>query len=766
MKITEMEIPLTNISGVGPGLAKTFSRINVFTVADLLTYYPRDWEDRTQRRSLAEFSRGKVHTAAAVVAHEWFGFGRMKTLKIIISDGTERGALICFNRPFLQKTLPAGSIISVSGSFSYRYGEIQSSSFEAVPLVKDNGTAGAGSRSASGFAERLAEWNNKPLPDSRVFAVYPLTAGLTQTQIRKVLSAALGKYAKGIEDEIPADVKERYNLFSKQKAVYAIHKPENMQEALCAQKTLIFEELYLFQKKIIERSAERRKCAVLPEQKEVYTERELLPLLSPRQKQLAERLPFSLTKDQIASIARINADIDAGFVSPERDGGRSQSSKEGRAPFYMARLLQGDVGSGKTLVAFFAALRTVDWGAQCAFLAPTEILAKQHAENAARLMEPLIGGEGRGVRTAFLTGNIKNKGRIPLLQALQEGSIDIVIGTHALFSKNVQYYNLRLVVIDEQHRFGVVQRGTIIDKGRFSIVNQRELKQGGTVYTPSLLMMSATPIPQTLAHTVYGDLDITTIKTMPDGRKPVRTFLTKQGNEARVYEAVREELKKGRQAYFVYPRIEEAFEEDSGTENRSAASGKTSLKSAEGMFEFLSKQVYPEFKCALVHSKTDDAEQSDILRLFGTGKIDVLVATSVVEVGVDVPNASAMVIEHAERFGLAALHQLRGRIGRGSEQSFCFLIYTERLSEEGKARLKVMRESTDGFFIAEEDLRLRGPGEAAGIQQSGYLTLGIADPLRDKELAETARKEALKACDAENALFGEKPLFYTDCLPK
>lgn len=741
-----MEIPLTNISGVGPGLAKTFSRINVFTVADLLTYYPRDWEDRTQRRSLAEFSRGKVHTAAAVVAHEWFGFGRMKTLKIIISDGTERGALICFNRPFLQKTLPAGSIISVTGAFSYRYGEIQSSAFEAVPLAKEAGTT-------------LAEWKDKPLPDSRVFALYPLTAGLTQAQIRKTLSTALGKYGKGIEDEIPEDVRERHNLFSKQKAVYAIHKPENMQEVLCAQKTLIFEELYLFQKKIIERAAERRKCAVLPEQKEVYTEQELLPLLSPRQKQLAERLPFSLTKDQIASIARINADIDAAFVKPDAPAATRKDDTQSKAPFYMARLLQGDVGSGKTLVAFFAALRTVDWGAQCALLAPTEILAKQHAENAARLMEPLIGGDGKGVRTAFLTGNVKNKGRIPLLKELSEGGIDIVIGTHVLFSKNVQYYNLRLVIIDEQHRFGVVQRGTIIDKGRSSIINQRDIKNGGAGYTPSLLMMSATPIPQTLAHTVYGDLDLTTIKTMPDGRKPIRTFLTKQGNEARVYEAMREELKKGRQAYFVYPRIEDAFDDENAEpENSSAAANKTSLKSAEGMFEFLSKKVYPEFKCALIHSKTDDVEQSDILRLFGAGEIDVLVATSVVEVGVDVPNASAMVIEHAERFGLAALHQLRGRIGRGSEQSFCFLIYTERLSETGKARLKVMRESTDGFFIAEEDLRLRGPGEAAGIQQSGYLTLGIADPLRDKELAEIARQEALQACAAENGLFSNPAL--------
>ena len=736
MKLKDMEIPLNRISGVGPSFAKAFARVNVFTVSDLLSYYPREWEDRTQRRSFAEFMRGKVHTAAQVLSHEWFGFGRMKTLKIIVTDGTERAALVCFNRPFLQKNLPEGSLISVSGAFTYRYGEIQSSSFDAVRIAEEGS---------------LADVANSILPDSAVYPVYALTAGLTQAHIRKTMKKALSEYGKGIEDEIPQRLIEAYGFFHKQKAVQAIHFPANMEEAEQAKRSIIFEELYVFQKNIAERATERKSGMSAPLPKAVGSQKELEPLLSPRQKELLGRLTFSLTKDQIQAIADINADIDAGFAASDASGGKP--------PFYMARLLQGDVGSGKTLVSFFAALRTIDWGAQCALLAPTEILAKQHAENAARLLEPLTGGTGKGVRAAFLSGNVKNKNRIPLLEELQNGGIDIVIGTHALFSKNVLYRNLKLVIIDEQHRFGVVQRGTIIDKGRSSIVNARQTNPDAVPQNPALLMMSATPIPQTLAHTVYGDLDVSLIKSMPAGRKPVLTHLTKPGNEGRVYETVREELKKGHQAYFVYPRIEDENADDDdadaqtktmpNTENEklsaSAARDKTrGIKSAEHMYAFLSERVYPEFKCALIHSKTDEEDQSRILRFFYEGRIQVLVATSVVEVGVDVPNATCMVIEQAERFGLAALHQLRGRVGRGNAQSACFLVYGDKLSETGKKRLKVMHESTDGFFIAEEDLRLRGPGEAAGIQQSGYLTLGLADPARDTELLLLARKEALK----------------------
>ena len=356
-------------------------------------------------------------------------------------------------------------------------------------------------------------------------------------------------------------------------------------------------------------------------------------------------------------------------------------------------------------------------------MAPTEILARQHAENAARQLEAL------NVRVAYLTGNIKAAGRRQLLDALKTGGIDLVIGTHALFSKDVQYNDLALAVIDEQHRFGVMQRSAIIDKGRMT--------RDGEVREPNLLMMSATPIPQTLALTVFGDLDVLTIHTMPGGRKPIQTYLVRQGNERNAYEAVRKELAAGRQAYFVYPAIESSFTgEDDSTAQKNA------LKSAEESFAFLSQQVYPGFSAALIHSRIDEDEQSRILTDFRAGKIQILVATTVVEVGVDVPNATCMVIEQADRFGLAALHQLRGRVGRGSAQSFCFLVYSAKLTETGVARMKILRESTDGFKIAEEDLRLRGPGEITGTAQSGELAFAIADVVRDKDLMLQAREDA------------------------
>ncbi len=728
MKLRDIEIPITNIAGVGESLSKHFSKVNVFTIADLFSYYPRDWEDRTKTHPLSSFSEhSKIHTLAEVIGHEWFGFGRMKTLKIIIRDSSTVASLICFNRPFFEKSLPVGSVISLTGSFNVRKGELQCSSFDAICITK-KGT--------------LEDFSGKKLPDSAVLPIYPLTQGLGQRQVRKTMLQALKEYSLGIEDELPSNLFEKYSLLHKTHAINAIHNPKNISEALSAKRTIVFEELYHFQKNILTRVSERKKNSIqAPFVKDQQLENEtedshLLRSFSPCQKQLFDRLPFQLTKDQITTIIQLNAEIDAGFIKP--------TSKE-KAPFQMARLLQGDVGSGKTLVAFFACLRVVDWGGQCAILAPTEILSKQHAENAAKMLEPIINANGQGVRVAFLTGNIQAKGRNALLKALKNNDIDIIIGTHALFSKNVVYNNLRLAIIDEQHRFGVIQRNAIIDKGRTSIVASKN--DYPTV--PAVLMMSATPIPQTLALTVYGDLDVSTIATMPVGRKPIITHLTRQGNEANAYEAIRKELQKGRQAYFVYPRIEDENELTENEEEKDDVSlhferaEKTRLKSAEHMHDFLSSQVYPEFTCAVIHSKVDEEEQSRILRDFHNNKIQVLVATSVVEVGVDVPNATCMAIEHAERFGLAALHQLRGRVGRGSEQSSCFLIYSQKLTELGKARLKVMHESVDGFYIAEEDLKLRGPGEVSGIQQSGYLTLGLADPVRDIDILQTVRKELL-----------------------
>ena len=433
-----------------------------------------------------------------------------------------------------------------------------------------------------------------------------------------------------------------------------------------------------------------------------------------------------------------------------------------KAPWTMQRLLQGDVGSGKTLVALFACLRAIDWGGQCAIMAPTEILAKQHAETAARLLEPI------GARVAFLSGNISAAARSPLLKALKAGEINILVGTHALFSKTTVYKDLQLVVIDEQHRFGVTQRQAIVEKGKALAVPAAQGSSAFTLYlSPHLLMMSATPIPQSLALTVYGDLDISVIKSLPAGRKPITTYLVAQGHEANAYSAVLKELQKGRQAYFVYPAIGDDnleaadcgsdldFEGDFSNGGNLAFSGEkgaVGLKSATEAFEKLSREVFPNFKCALLHSKISEDEQDRILRDFRQNKIQVLASTTVVEVGVDVPNATCMVIEQADRFGLAQLHQLRGRVGRGSEQSYCFLIYSKNISQNGIERMKILRQSADGFYIAEEDLKLRGPGQITGTAQSGDLRLGIADISRDRDVLMLARLDAIAAIKNEREL--------------
>ena len=348
-------------------------------------------------------------------------------------------------------------------------------------------------------------------------------------------------------------------------------------------------------------------------------------------------------------------------------------------------------------------------------MAPTEILARQHAETTQKMLGSL------GIRTAFLTGNVKTSGRTQLLKALKAGEIDILIGTHALFSAQVVYKDLQLAVIDEQHRFGVLQRQAIIAKGRVS-------EENGMTSEPHLLMMSATPIPQTLALTMFGDLDVSIIKTLPKGRKPIQTYLVKEGNESNAYEAVRKELAKGHQAYFVYPAIQSDGD----------------FKSAEQNFEQL-KKIFAEYSCALVHSKIDEDEQAKALSDFHDGKIQILVATTVIEVGVDVPNATCMVIEQADHFGMAQLHQLRGRVGRGSDQSYCFLIYNKNLSDTGIERMKALRQSTDGFYIAEQDLKTRGPGELQGTAQAGELAFSIADISKDKELLLQARTDAFSA---------------------
>jgi ATP-dependent DNA helicase RecG len=673
------------LQDAGDRTVKTLARLGISTVGALLRHYPRDWEDRSRERPLRDFNLGEVCTTVTVLAHEWFGAGYMKTLKIYVEDETARASLTCFNRPFLGKQLPVGTVCRIYGRFHYKYGELQSSAFET------------GSRENENFG--------------RILPVYPLTEGLSQNTLRGLVRRALDQYAGDLEDELPAPIIYRDSLLPKAEALRAIHFPPSFEERDRAKKTLVYEELFYLEMMIGRRALERKQSRAQDGPAGGDGE------FSPLQKRLIQRLPFTLTPGQTEAVREINRDMDG--------------------PFPMARLLQGDVGSGKTLVSFLACLRAAEEQkgrkGQAVLMAPTELLARQHAENAARLLEPL------GLRIAFLTGNVRARGRAHLLQALAAGEVDIAAGTHALFSRDVNYRNLVLAVIDEQHRFGVTQRQAIMAKGSH----------------PGLLMMSATPIPRTLALTVFGDLDVSTIRDMPPGRKPVKTHLAKESNEMKVYDFIRRELAAGHQAYFVYPLIEASEAKD--------------LKDAESMARRLAEEVFPGYPAALIHSRLDEEEKRKTMDAFRQGEVRVLAATSVVEVGVDVPNATCMVIEHAERFGLAALHQLRGRVGRGNAQSYCFLIYSdqdvpeeyagispellsdEERSREGK-RLMVMLENPDGFVIAEKDLLFRGPGQIAGTVQSGYLTLGIADPVQDAEELARARLDAFAILEADPGL--------------
>jgi ATP-dependent DNA helicase RecG len=695
MFLRELDAPLVSVKGAGEKIAAGLALSGIQNVAALLGHYPRDWEDRSRTVPLSGWNRGPVCTTVKVLAHDWFGFGAMKTLKVHVEDQSARAALVCFNRPFLARQLVVGESCRLWGRFYYKFGELQSTAFE----IEGEGE-GASSRFGS------------------ILPVYPLSAELSrvpsrgQNLLRRLVRQALNQYASSVDDEIPGPLVKAKNLLHKADAIRAIHFPSSMKELEQARQTLVFEELFYLEVAVGKRALERRRSD--RQATSVRNEGRMLPL----QTDLLKRLPFSLTPGQQKAVADINRDMDGSCA--------------------MARLLQGDVGSGKTLVAFFAVLRAIDGAGQAAILAPTELLARQHAENAARLLEPL------GLRPAFLTGNLKAQGRSRLLAALADGEIDIVLGTHALFSKDVVYRNLRLVVVDEQHRFGVTQRRAILAKGETSLLG------GGA---PHLLMMSATPIPRTLALTVFGDLDVSVIADMPPGRKPVKTHLAKESNAGKVYDFVRKELEAGRQAYFVYPLIGD--EEADGAEETETGNSR-GLKDAVSMAGEMRK-IFPRYPASLIHSRLDDEQKRETMEAFRRGEVKILAATSVVEVGVDVPNASCMVVHHAERFGLSALHQLRGRVGRGGEQAYCFLIYSEEeagpaLTEDGKQRLKVMLENNDGFVIAEEDLRLRGPGQIAGVEQSGYLKLGIADPVRDVNILLAAKKDAFAMLENDPGL--------------
>lgn len=642
-----MSIPLTSLPNIGKVKEHEFKALGIESVEDLILYAPRSYEDRREERKIrnADISNPTVNCHITIVSHSSFPSKKGKTLKVLAvdDDGTQI-SLLCFNRPFLEKTLRDNTSWFLNATIQKNYGVYQTAAFE---IKKTKEESGLGS----------------------ILPIYPLGGSLKQKDIRNAIKEAFLLFSP-IKEVLPLAIRERNNLLKRDEALRSLHFPYNEESIKKAKRTLSFTELFLLELKVLRTKP--------PKVVKNVTATEL-------ERKFISNLPFSLTKDQEKAIKEIRSDL---------------SKKES-----MNRLLEGDVGSGKTLIAWLSSLYIITKGGQVAFMAPTELLAKQHAENAAQLLSPL------GIKIAFITGDVKGKDRKLLLSSLENGETNLVIGTHALFSTDVKFKNLRYVIIDEQHRFGVGQRDALKNKA----VN------------PHVLSMTATPIPRTLALTLFLDIDISTIKTKPEGRKPIITYTVGPNTRDKMYLSIAVEFQRNHQAYFVYPRISDEGESD--------------LRDVMSMFSFL-KEKYPTVPSAFIHSKLDEEEKMRILSDFKEKKIMYLVATSVVEVGIDIPDATCMVIEHADHFGLAALHQLRGRVGRSQLQSYCFLVFDNNLTTEAKERLSVMKNTNDGFLIAEKDLEIRGPGEIQGNKQSGFLKLKFASLTEDADLILEAKREA------------------------
>lgn len=638
------------LSNIGKARAKDFASLGIRTIKDLISFVPRAYEDRRYEKRLSSIQPGSedrhIYCRIRITGKSSFIAKGKKVFKIDAEDDDQKKlSILAFNREYLERFLISGEEYYISAVISrLDKGRYETSSFEIKRTKEELGIG-------------------------QILPIYPLTGKLNENTVRQAVRSAL--LSVDIEDTLPSSFYEAFSLMRRKDAFFSIHFPKDLREAEMARKSLAFEELFY-----LELSALRTRGKKENRGKGRETELE---------KKLISSLPFSLTAAQKEALDEIRSDIE------------SKSR--------MTRLLQGDVGSGKTLVAYLASLNVIARKGQCAFMAPTELLAKQHAENAVKLLLPL------GIRIAFLSGETKGRERKLLLENLENGNIDILIGTHALFSMDVHFKNLRLAIIDEMHRFGVEQMKELEGKGR----------------NADVLFMTATPIPRTLALTFYANMDISTIKEKPSGRKEIKTYLVSERKREDMFKAIEVEFARSHQAYFVYPRIEDTEASD--------------LKAVTSMYEELRK-IYPQRRSRIIHSKLDEDEKMEILNSFQKGELDYLVSTSVIEVGIDIPKATVIVIEHAERFGLAALHQLRGRVGRSSLASYCFLVYSDQISEDGKERLKIMRSTNDGFLIAEKDLEIRGPGEITGNRQSGFISMKFADLTRDYEIIKKAKLAA------------------------
>lgn len=668
-----LETPMRFIKGVGPRLAEILAKRGINTVEDALYLLPHRYEDRRELQSVAELRPGQqeVFFAEVLAADTTPTRGGKRFFEAVVGDGSGTVTLKWFhyNAAYMKKLWQVGK----KGIFT---GEVAQYGFQREVRHPDVEWLSEGEDLSSAMAR-------DPLNFGRILPVYPLTEGLHQKTMRKVMKEVADRFAPCAEDALPPRLIASHSLLPLSSAFRDAHFPQNNADikllnegATPAHRTLVFDEFFFLELGL---ALKRRGVAMeegIPFQVTHRYTRELLKLL-----------PFQLTGAQRRVLSEIKVDM--------------------MAPHPMHRLVQGDVGSGKTLVALMAALVAAENGCQSAIMAPTEILAEQHYLNIHRWCEQL------GIKTVLLTSAMKGKAKAAAMEAVATGDAHIVVGTHAVIQERVEFNRLGLGIIDEQHRFGVLQRSVLKKKG----------------INPDILVMTATPIPRTLAMTLFGDLSLSVIDELPPGRTPIETRIAYESRRSQVYGVIREEVKKGGQAYIIYPLVEET--------------GKTDLKAATEMAAHLSGDIFPDLRVGLLHGRMRPEEKEAVMAAFKNRETDILVATTVIEVGIDVPNATVMVIEHAERFGLSQLHQLRGRVGRGSAKSRCILLTSGKLSEDGKKRLRVMEETTDGFRIAEEDLSIRGPGDFLGTRQAGLPDFRVADIIRDGRMLEEARQAAL-----------------------